>query len=283
MNKAIRIYEVGPRDGIQVMQHIVDTDLKVKLIESLVKANLKDIEVGSFVHPKLVPNMADSAEVYEKISHLDGNFGVLVPNGKGLSRAQESGAKMFNVFFSPVASFNIANHGKTYDEVFEQYYIALKDIPRDRVRVYLSMSFHATKKQMHKAMKDALMLGDKVVLCDTDGKATSEQFYHTIRRALEHTDNVAIHLHQSTKLMQNVATAYDMGITEFDCSIGGMGGCPFVEGSKANLATEDLVQWCKERNIPCDVGDLSQALEIVSKIKQPFAQEPSVGMQGQLN
>ena len=68
------------------MQHIVDTDLKVKLIESLVKANLKDIEVGSVLIYKLVPNMADSAEVYEKISHLDGNFGVLVPNGKGLSR-----------------------------------------------------------------------------------------------------------------------------------------------------------------------------------------------------
>ena len=76
--------------------------------------------------------------------------------------------------------------------------------------------------------------------------------------------------------MQNVATAYDMGITEFDCSIGGMGGCPFVEGSKANLATEDLVQWCKERDIPCDVGDLSQALEIVKQIKTYEAPDQSL-------
>jgi len=267
MNEAIRIYEVGPRDGLQVMQSIIPTDLKVKLINSLLFANIKNIEVGSFVHPKLVPNMADSAEVFTQIMGNDGDFGVLVPNNKGLERAKEVGAKKFNIFFSPIASFNKANHGKTYNQVVEQYYISLKDTPKENVRVYLSMSFHANRKQIRKAMEDALMLGDTVVLCDTDGQATSDQYYHTIRRALEHTDKLAIHLHESTKLMQNVATAYDMGIREFDCSIGGMGGCPFVEGSKTNLATEDLIQWCNEMDIPHNVGDLSQALEIVSEIK----------------
>ena len=182
-------------DGIQVMQHIVDTDRKWKLIESLVKANLKDIEVGSFVHPKLVPNMADSTEVYEKISHLDGNLGFFVPNGKGLSRAQEAGAKMFNVFFSPVASFNIANHGKTYDEVFEQYYICTKGYTQrwsSGLSIHVISRYKEANAQGYERRFDAWRQG--CVSNDTDGKATSEQFYHTIRRALEHTDNVAIHL-----------------------------------------------------------------------------------------
>jgi hydroxymethylglutaryl-CoA lyase len=269
--KPIEIYEVGPRDGLQAFSHTILLQDKVDLIKALVGAGLIDIEVGSLVHPKLVPSMADSDEVFKKVWHLDACLGLLVPNNKGIERAKKLGATYYNIFFSPMPSFNIANHGKTYQEVVDQYYISLDGIPKENIRVYLSMAFHSNKNEINKAMKDACNLGSTVVLCDTDGTATNEEVYHTIRRAKQHTDNIALHLHKSTKLFQHIATAYEMGVTQFDSSIGGMGGCPFVEGSESNLATEELVKWCNQMHIPCGVSleDLDPALEIVKKIKAP--------------
>ena len=92
MTPKIKIYEVGPRDGIQIMPHIVGRHLKKDLIETLVSAGITDIEVGSFVHPKLVPNMADSGKLFEEISYLSAHFGVLIPNHVGLDRAMAVGA-----------------------------------------------------------------------------------------------------------------------------------------------------------------------------------------------
>ena len=269
--KAIEIYEVGPRDGLQAFSHHIAIEDKVDLIKSLVGAGLVDIEVGSFVHPKLVPSMADSDEVFKRVWHLDACLGVLVPNHRGIERAKVLDATYYNIFFSPTPSFNIANHGKSYQEVVDHYRQALEGIPKENIRVYLSMAFRANKNEMKKAMKDACDLGSTVVLCDTDGTATNEQVYHTIRRAKQHTDKLALHLHQSTKLFQHIATAYEMGVTQFDSSIGGMGGCPFVEGSEANLATEALVKWCNQMHIPCGIllEDLDNALEIVKRIKVP--------------
>ncbi len=269
--KPIEIYEVGPRDGLQAFSHTILLQDKVDLIKALVGAGLIDIEVGSLVHPKLVPSMADSDEVFKKVWHLDACLGLLVPNNKGIERAKKLGATYYNIFFSPMPSFNIANHGKTYQEVVDQYYISLDGIPKENIRVYLSMAFHSNKNEINKAMKDACNLGSTVVLCDTDGTATNEEVYHTIRRAKQHTDNIALHLHKSTKLFQHIATAYEMGVTQFDSSIGGMGGCPFVEGSESNLATEELVKWCNQMHIPCGVSleDLDPALEIVKRIKAP--------------
>ena len=282
--KPIEIYEVGPRDGLQAISHTVSVEDKVDLIESLVNGGLIDIEVGSFVHPKLVPSMADSDEVFKSVWHLDACLGVLVPNHRGIERAKNVGAKYYNIFFSPTHSFNIANHGKSYQEVVDHYYQALEGIPKENIRVYLSMAFRSSKKEMNRAMKDACALGTTVVLCDTDGTATNEQVYHTIRRAKQHTDNIALHLHKSTKLFQHIATAYEMGVTQFDSSIGGMGGCPFVKGSEANLATEALVKWCNQMHIPCGVSleGLEPALEIVKRIKTCEAPGQSLQNQHQI-
>ena len=269
MNPSISIYEVGPRDGIQIFKELIPMDVKVALITALAEGGLTNIEMGSFVHPKLVPNMADSDELFKQVAHLDVNLGVLVPNHRGIKRAISVGAINLNIFFSPINSFNLANHGKTYEEVVQHYYEALEGIAKENVRVYLSMAFHADKQQMDKAMKDATTLGCKVVLCDTDGTATNEQIYHSIRRAQVWTKQIALHLHNSSQMFQHITTAYALGVHEFDSSIGGMGGCPFVEGSMANLPTEDLVAWCDEQGITCNINleDLEPALAIVKKIK----------------
>ena len=104
MEKVI-VYEVGPRDGLQSASVKLSVDEKVEMINLLHEAGLKNIEVGSFVHPKRVPNMADSDEVYKQVSNLNVDLGVLVPNEKGLKRAQSVGAKKFNVFLSPLENY----------------------------------------------------------------------------------------------------------------------------------------------------------------------------------
>lgn len=277
-NSSIKIYEVGPRDGIQIMPHVVGRKLKRELIESLVSAGLTDIEVGSFVHPKLVPNMADSDKLFEEISHLSAHMGVLIPNHKGLDRAMKVGAEHFNIFYSPISSFNTANHGKTYNEVLSHYRNSLTKVSPEQVRVYLSMAFSASRDELEKAVKDGLELGSTIVLCDTDGTASQDQIYTTVKITQKITKNIALHLHSSTRMMGHVEMAYEhLGIREFDCSIGGMGGCPFVEGSQANLATEVMVQWCDERGIHTgvDLNALQPALDIVKKIKShPALNEP---------
>jgi len=272
MTPKIKIYEVGPRDGIQIMPHIVGRHLKKDLIETLVSAGITDIEVGSFVHPKLVPNMADSGKLFEEISYLSAHLGVLIPNHVGLDRAMAVGAEHYNIFYSPIASFNTANHGKSYDEVLSHYRSALMKISPNQVRVYLSMAFNANSKELENAVKDGLELGSTIVLCDTDGTATEDQIYHAIRVTKNFTDDIALHLHSSHKMMSHVEMAYEQGVREFDCSIGGMGGCPFIEGSQANLATEVMVQWCNERGIETgvDLNALQPALDIVKKIKEPI-------------
>ena len=272
MTPKIKIYEVGPRDGIQIMPHIVGRHLKKDLIETLVNAGLTDIEVGSFVHPKLVPNMADSGKLFEEISYLSAHLGVLIPNHVGLDRAMAVGAEHYNIFYSPITSFNTANHGKSYNEVLSHYRSALMKISPNQVRVYLSMAFNANSKELEKAVKDGLELGSTIVLCDTDGTATEDQIYHAIRVTKNFTNDIALHLHSSHKMMSHVEMAYEQGVREFDCSIGGMGGCPFIEGSQANLATEVMVQWCNERGIETgvDLNALQPALDIVKKIKEPI-------------
>tara|TARA_R110000851_G_scaffold220568_3_gene373415 strand:+ start:74732 stop:75559 length:828 start_codon:yes stop_codon:yes gene_type:complete len=265
----VTLYEVGPRDGLQVLSHIVDRQVKVDLVRGLVDAGLTKIEVGSFVHPKLVPNMADSGDVFKEVKDLDAELGVLVPNNRGISRAKDAGATKFNIFYSPTNSFNIANHGKTYQEVVDHYYDSLWVTPKEDVRVYLSMAFNSNDDELHLAMKDAVALGSSVVLCDTDGQATPANISKGIAIAHSYTKSIALHLHSSADMMDNVEMAYKMGVREFDCSIGGMGGCPFVKGSMANLATEKMVQWCNERGIETGINleALKPVLEIVKVIK----------------
>jgi hydroxymethylglutaryl-CoA lyase len=273
MNSPVTIYEVGPRDGIQSIEHRVRLRDKVRLVLTLFTSGLRDIEVGSFMNPDRVPNMADSGLVFKAVKHLPCNLSVLVPNAEGIRRAKEVGATKLNIFFSPCDKFNRANYGQSYDAIVGHYREALEDeaIPREDVRVYISMAFDCSLRELESAVLDALSLGSSVVLCDTAGTATPERVGAGVAEALRLTDDVALHLHQSRWLYANLRTGYDLGVRCFDSSIGGMGGCPFVEGSLANLPTERLVRWCAERDIECGVmlGDLSPALRWANRIKNP--------------
>lgn len=271
----INIYEVGPRDGLQSAAVKLTVDEKVQMINLLHDAGLKNIEVGSFVHPQRVPNMADSDEVYKKVANLNCELGVLIPNQKGLERAKLVGASKFNIFLSPLDSFNQRNLGMGLDDIISHYKNMLYGIPKDNIRVYVSHVFdNIAPEKVRTALLAASLLGSTVVLCDTVGIAEVDD----INRVMEFTKGVgakwAMHLHHNyqkhDKILDNVQAGYNHGIREFDSSIGGLGGCPFSPGSGANLSTEDLVGWAEENNI--DVGlsskDLSKSIDFVNNFKK---------------
>ena len=267
------IYEVGPRDGLQNATFSVSTEEKVELIRSLANAGLTEMEVGSFVHPQIVPSMADSAAVFEEVADY-GDFSVLIPNEKGLDRALSVGVENFNIFFSPSEAFNLRNLGREKEEAMKEYFQMLERIPDSKIRVYLSVIFGCPfegkipDEKIYESILEASLLGDTVVLCDTIGQATK----HDIRKICEYAEdfkaNFALHLHhrpnENERALALVEEAIAGGITEIDASIGGLGGCPFIPGSSGNVATEKLL------NIPgydcgIDSDSLLPALEWIRK------------------
>ena len=270
------VYEVGPRDGLQNATFNVSTEEKVELIRSLANAGLTEMEVGSFVHPQIVPSMADSAAVFEEVADY-GDFSVLIPNEKGLDRALSVGVENFNIFFSPSEAFNLRNLGREKEDAMKEYFQMLERIPDSKIRVYLSVIFGCpfegkiSDEKIYQSILEASLLGDTVVLCDTIGQATK----HDIRKICEYAEDFkadfALHLHhrpnENERALALVEEAIAGGITEIDASIGGLGGCPFIPGSSGNVATEQLV---KLPGYDCgiDSDSLLPALEWISKRKQ---------------
>ena len=276
-NTAIEIYEVGPRDGLQSAKADITAQQKIKLITMLHDCGIKNIEVGSFVHPKLVPNMADSDEVYRAVSHLDCNLSVLVPNDKGLQRALSVGAKNINVCLSPSQTFNKNNFNSTLENLLASYRSMLYGIDKSRIRVYISHAFGCSSEgqfddvTIQNVLEQSALLGDTVVLSDTAGIADAK----AIDRMGAFISKMpstkwAVHFHHNINndsLIDNVQCAYNIGIRQFDTSIGGIGGCPFVDGSGANLATEDLINWAKFNHINYGyISDLTDVIEYVRQI-----------------
>jgi hydroxymethylglutaryl-CoA lyase len=267
----VKIYEVGPRDGLQALSHFVDTATKIELINTLYTAGLNDIEETSFAHPRLVPQMADAEDVFSGGS-------VLVMNKRGYERAKSVGAKKINIVFSPCEEFNKRNLGKTRDELYEEYSSFMGEVDKEDVRVYLSMAFGSPYggavnfDLMKECIDDAKMFGNTVVFADTVGVGSTEEVAIYANMALEVNMTPALHLHHTgdeERAIDLVYAGINHGIREFDSSIGGLGGCPFAEESGANLSTETLVRYLNGWG--CDTGihqdDLISALRIVSDIR----------------
>ena len=226
----VNIYEVGPRDGLQNCKFSLSTDEKVNMIETLHRAGLTNIEITSFVHPKWVPNLADAEEIVKRTRHL-GEFSVLVPNGRGFSRASVVGATKFNVCFSPSEEFNVRNWKKPLNLLYEEYLLMLKDVKKENVRVYVSCAFGCPFEgvpndyKMAKVLKMAANLGNTVVLCDTVGACSPSKLLKTLEMTKNLEIDVVLHLHEGKNdIFRNVEVAFDWGVTTFDASIGGLGG-----------------------------------------------------------
>lgn len=267
----VSIYEVGPRDGLQALEEFVPTETKQRLIASLYEAGLEHVEETSMVHPRLVPQMADAEEVFSKGA-------VLVLNERGYKRAKLIGASKINIVFSPCETFNLKNTNKTRSELVLMYRNFLDKFPKENVRVYLSMAFGSpysgsfTEQQIRLCLRDAKMLGSTIVFSDTVGVGVEKEVALFARLAREENLTPALHLHhkgREDRAMLLVKAGLLAGINQFDSSIGGLGGCPFVEGSGANLSTETLAEslnaWGFEIGI--DLEKLQKSSRIAEKIK----------------
>ena len=257
----ITLYEVSPRDGLQSHSKLIPTSTKIEFIQMLHDAGLTNIEVTSFVNPNVIPNLADAEEVFIGVKHL--NPFVLVPNHRGMERAQKVGAENINIFFSANENFNHRNLGMGLEDILIRYEKMLAGQEKDKVRVYVSCFFAPLINQDY-VIERATALGSKIVLCDTDGKATPEIVHEKLLSIGERFDIFSAHFHKGKiPMIQNVSAAYNAGIREFDCSVGGLGGCPLYPNSNGNLPTEEIIQWAKDHDINCGVDDISHILEFM--------------------
>jgi len=270
----VNVYEVGPRDGLQYLPHTVDTKDKRLLIKTLYDAGIENIEEVSFAHPKIIPQMADAEEVFS------GKGSALVMNKRGFDRAMASGVEKINIVFSPCETFNMRSFKMTRSELITNYFTFMNKIPKENVRVYISMAFGSPYSGLfddailRSCIRDAKVFGNTVVFSDTVGIGDKNQVKQLARLALKESMIPALHLHHKgdeSRPLSLVRAGLLAGIKHFDSSIGGLGGCPMVEGSGSNLSTETLVRhidaWGFESNV--NESKLYDALKIVQRIRVP--------------
>lgn len=250
----IRIVEVGPRDGLQNEARIVPVETRTALILALGNAGLRSIEVGSFVSPRRVPQMADTASVLRSLSHDAGiSYPVLVPNIKGYSEAVAAGAREIAIFAAASETFSERNINCSIAESIERFRPLADAASRDgiRLRGYVSCVLgcpYEGKVPLRQVEKVARALHDlgcyEISLGDTVGVGTPVKARQMLRAvaAVIPIRALAIHFHDTYGMaLANIFACLEEGVAVIDAAVGGLGGCPYAEGASGNVATEDLV------------------------------------------
>lgn len=250
----VSVYEVSPRDGLQNEAATVPTTRKVRLIEALVHAGLRRIEMTSFVSPKWVPQLADAEEVAKLVPRTEGvQLSALCPNAKGLARALASGISEIGVFISASETHNQKNVNKSVAATLAAFSEFIPEAVRKGVRVrgYVSTLWgcpYEGRIDPISGLRIARTLRElgcyQVSLGDTIGVGTPKQTRDIVNLFLGEfpADMLALHLHDTRgTALANVLVGLEMGIRTFDSSVGGLGGCPYAPGAAGNLASEDLV------------------------------------------
>ncbi len=282
----VTIVEVGPRDGLQNEQALVSTADKIEFVNRLSAANLPVIEVSAFVSPKWVPQMADAAEVFAGITRRPGTrYAALVPNLAGLDRAARSGVTDIAIFAASTETFSRKNINQSIDESLATYK-EVCDRAREagmRVRGYLSTAFgcpyegEVSPTQVAEVAARLFELGVfEVAISDTIGVAHPGQVPQVLEAVLEYApiEHIALHFHDTRgTALANVLTALHFGVTTFDASAGGLGGCPYAPGAAGNLATDDLIYMLNGLGIETGVSlpTLSEASAFIgSRLDRPL-------------
>lgn len=264
----IRIVEVGPRDGLQNEKSILSTDDKFKFISLLTESGLKSIEVTSFVKAPAIPQMADATELFslvnEKLSNKGVSFPCLVPNMKGYETARGLGVKEIAVFTATSDTFTHKNINASVDESFERMKEVCESAKKDgiMVRGYVSTAFGCPYegtmdvKKLVSVTKRLFELGVyEVSVGDTIGVAIPQQVRAYIRSLKNEfpIGKIAMHFHDTRGMaLTNIYVSLEEGITTFDSSAGGLGGCPYAKGATGNVATEDV--WYLLNSLGLDTG-----------------------------
>jgi isopropylmalate/homocitrate/citramalate synthase len=277
------VVEVGPRDGLQNEAAIVPTAAKVRFIEMLAAAGLPMVEATSFVHPAAVPQLADADQVLPQIARRPGvRYPVLVPNMRGMERAIAAGADAVAVFTAASEAFAQANIRMTIAESLEAFapVLATAKTAGMWTRGYVSTAFGcpyqgevdpAAVAEVAVALHE---LGcDQISVGDTIGVAEPDDVGRVLSPLLERVpaDRLALHLHDTRgRAIDNAEAGLQLGITTFDASASGLGGCPFAPGAPGNLATETLVSWLHGLGIETGV-DEPALLEASAYIRSQLA------------
>ena len=281
----VTVYEVGPRDGLQNETVNVPTTEKIAFIDRLSTAGLAVIEVSAFVSPKWVPQMADAAEVFRGIGRRPGTrYSALVPNLKGLARASEAGVTEVAVFAAASETFSRRNINQSIDDSFESFREVSTAAAASRIRVrgYLSTAFGCPFEgdvpiaRVIDLTKRLLDLGlYEIAVSDTIGIAHPGQVRVLLSRLSESVpvDRLALHFHDTRgTALANVLAGLEMGVSIFDSSSGGLGGCPYAPGASGNLATEDLLYMLDGMGVRTGVK-LAQVVEASRFIGQALSRE----------
>ena len=271
--KRVTLYEVGPRDGLQNEAVRLAVDAKVRLIAALAAAGLQRIEIGSFVRPDWIPQLADTDLVAQRVPRPPGvRYSALVPNRTGLDRAISSDLKEVAVFMSATETHNRKNTNKTIAQSLVHFG---EIVPAARqaglaVRAYLSTIWgcpYEGKVDPRRAVEIARELRAmgcaEISLGDTIGVGNPLQTRRVLEQFLGEFEPgyIALHLHDTHgTALANCLVGLEMGITTFDTSIGGTGGCPYAPGAAGNLATEDLASMFADMDIETGV-DLDKLIE----------------------
>ena len=254
LRRAVRLCEVGPRDGLQNEKAMVPTDVKVALIDMLTDAGLPAIEATSFVSPKWVPQMADAADVMARIARKPGvRYPVLTPNLKGFDAALAAGADEVAVFVAATESFSKRNINCSIAESLERARPVFEAAREAGVRVrgYISVVLGCPYEgdvdpaAVAEIAASLHALGAyEVSLGDTIGTGTAGKTQVLLRRVAERVPIAALagHFHDTYgQALANIYASLEVGVATFDCSVAGLGGCPYAKGATGNVATEDVV------------------------------------------
>lgn len=270
----VRIVEVGPRDGLQNEAQMIPTDQKTTLIEGLVQAGVSHVEVGSFVSPKWVPQMANSAEVLAGLSKQPGKtYAALTPNLKGLELALEAGASEVAVFGAASETFSQKNINCSVADSLARFdaVMALAQREHIKVRGYVSCVMgcpyegDVPVEQVARVSQTLLDMGCyEISLGDTVGVGTPLQTQRLIEHLTQYVpvNQLAAHFHDTYgQALANIFAVLQMGVSVVDTSIAGLGGCPYAQGASGNLATEDVVYMLNGLGIDTGI-DLKQLMAL---------------------
>jgi hydroxymethylglutaryl-CoA lyase len=287
--ESVSLREVGPRDGLQ-NEAPVPTDAKVELIDALSGTGVRRIEAVSFVHPKAIPQMADADEVWSRIHRSpDVRYSALVPNSRGAARALAAGFREIEVVVSASDTHNRKNVNRSTDESLDDIAELIGTIHQAgaSVEVIVATSFGCpyegdvdparVARIVDRAVADG---ADRVAFGDTTGMGTPRRVVEVVAPVRDaHPDlPLLLHFHNTRGTgLANILAALELGVTEFDASVGGLGGCPYAPGATGNVATEEVVHMLHDMGVDTGV-DLAAMVEVAAMAQRIVGRELPSGV-----
>lgn len=283
--ESVTINEVGLRDGLQLEKKILSVEEKERLTHQLLEANVQKLEFGSFVHPKLVPQMKNSGELFELIKEIPGkDFMALIPNQKGVEIAASYGVRHVNFVLSASETHNQQNVRQTTDQSLERYKEIKQfcDLHGIKVDVSISTTFgcpfegEIPLSRIHWILQEISEYGaNTITLADTTGMANPKQVYELTSNLLEKYPQLhfSLHFHNTRGMgLSNIIAGFQAGVRSFDAALGGLGGCPFAPGATGNVCTEDVVHMLHAMGIKTGI-DLDRLIEASTLLQRLIGHE----------